>query len=693
VRCIKPNPEKSSSQFALSMVAMQLRCAGVVEAIRVSRSAYPYKLTHAEFLDDFAILSPTGNDYKQHAAKPGGGGGGLREACESVMQYLRAAAAEAEQSEAEAGVEDDAGLPLWKRKKLEKKRKERAAAALLPVCRLTSPDEYQLGRSRVYFQQGSLDKLSARKARVTLKSRVLLQRVARGYVCRARYTRMRAAAVPVQSAWRGYSRASWFHRVRHACILGQALQRGSTARRRVLSIRRSNAAVAIQKVGRGKNVRVRAATQARHRIRFQALIRGWMARKMVRGMKEEKARKDDLQGQLDALRDQMQKQQEEAQRQLAKKEKEKREALAAEAEAAVQRLNDGGGDGGGGDDSGASSSPSSSPPPAHRPLLRKQSSVIDKVQLVQAQQQQKEAVNSVLESLQSHADDLQGKLDRALDKNHELSVENRQLRERNDTLELKAEAAGARAGQAGEEESALVKLLLSELNLLRQCIFESACRAGSLSLVSGDVARLLKGAAAGGGASSSSISSSSSRSANDPAGASAAATAPNSTAANRSRRHSLRRRRQSLEKRSTTLPPSSGQQAASANKVSGTGALFARASGTPPPPPMGRKRSTTMSAMGGGASTEPLAHQPVPPPVTDSPPPPMARGRTHTMSGSTPRPSAPSASSKRLSVRGAGSSSSDLGGGADNGEHDGGEVVGIVTKEMRKMVGGGTLNF
>ena len=682
------------------MVAMQLRCAGVVEAIRVSRSAYPYKLTHAEFLDDFAILSPTGNDYKQHAAKPGG----LREACESVMQYLRAAAAEVEQSEAEAGVEDDPGLPLWKRKKLEKKRKERAAAALLPVCRLTSPDEYQLGRSRVYFQQGSLDKLSARKARVTLKSRVLLQRVARGYVCRARYTRMRAAAVPVQSAWRGYSRASWFHRVRHACILGQALQRGSTARRRVLSIRRSNAAVAIQKVGRGKNVRVRAATQARHRIRFQALIRGWMARKMVRGMKEEKARKDDLQGQLDALRDQMQKQQEEAQRQLAKKEKEKREALAAEAEAAVQRLNDGGGgDGGGGDDSGASSSSSSSPPPAHRPLLRKQSSVIDKVQLVQAQQQQKEAVNSVLESLQSHADDLQGKLDRALDKNHELSAENRQLRERNDTLELKAEAAGARAGQAGEEESALVKLLLSELNLLRQCIFESACRAGSLSLVSGDVARLLKGAAGGGGGGGASISSissisSSSRSAHDPAGASAAATAPNSTAANRSRRHSLRRRRQSLEKRSTTLLPSSGQQAA-ANKVSGTGALFARASGTPPPP-MGRKRSTTMSAMGGGASTEPLTHQPPPPPsraATDSPPPPMARGRTHTMSGSTPRPSAPSApsapSSKRLSVRGAGSSSSDLGGGADNGEHDGGEVVGIVTKEMRKMVGGGTLYF
>ena len=49
VRCIKPNRAKSSSTFDRLLAAEQLRCAGVVEAIRISRSGYPQRMAHAEF--------------------------------------------------------------------------------------------------------------------------------------------------------------------------------------------------------------------------------------------------------------------------------------------------------------------------------------------------------------------------------------------------------------------------------------------------------------------------------------------------------------------------------------------------------------------------------------------------------------------------------------------------------------------
>jgi myosin heavy subunit/DNA-binding Xre family transcriptional regulator len=56
VRCIKPNPNKSKSEFSRPMVVEQLRSAGMVEAIRIARSAYPNRLTYTEFLNRFRCL-------------------------------------------------------------------------------------------------------------------------------------------------------------------------------------------------------------------------------------------------------------------------------------------------------------------------------------------------------------------------------------------------------------------------------------------------------------------------------------------------------------------------------------------------------------------------------------------------------------------------------------------------------------
>ena len=58
IRCIKPNANKSSTEYSLEMVVNQLRCAGVIEAIRISRAAYPNRMLYTEFCEQFEIILP-----------------------------------------------------------------------------------------------------------------------------------------------------------------------------------------------------------------------------------------------------------------------------------------------------------------------------------------------------------------------------------------------------------------------------------------------------------------------------------------------------------------------------------------------------------------------------------------------------------------------------------------------------------
>lgn len=47
IRCIKPNDALTPDVFHDAMVGDQLRCAGVLEAVRVSRLGYPHRYVRA----------------------------------------------------------------------------------------------------------------------------------------------------------------------------------------------------------------------------------------------------------------------------------------------------------------------------------------------------------------------------------------------------------------------------------------------------------------------------------------------------------------------------------------------------------------------------------------------------------------------------------------------------------------------
>jgi len=58
IRCIKPNGLKSPGVFDSVDIMRQLRCAGILEAIRIRKNGFPVRRTHQDFLNKYGRISP-----------------------------------------------------------------------------------------------------------------------------------------------------------------------------------------------------------------------------------------------------------------------------------------------------------------------------------------------------------------------------------------------------------------------------------------------------------------------------------------------------------------------------------------------------------------------------------------------------------------------------------------------------------
>ena len=62
VRCIKPNVLLAPDHFDAAMVAHQLRCGGVLQAVSVTRDGFTLHYTHADFLERYNVLMSASED-------------------------------------------------------------------------------------------------------------------------------------------------------------------------------------------------------------------------------------------------------------------------------------------------------------------------------------------------------------------------------------------------------------------------------------------------------------------------------------------------------------------------------------------------------------------------------------------------------------------------------------------------------
>ena len=78
VRCLKPNDDLVPHQFETHIIADQLRCAGVLEAIRVSRVGFPHRFYHDVFLQRYEMLAVHGLQSRKNG----------KDRCKELMRSL-----------------------------------------------------------------------------------------------------------------------------------------------------------------------------------------------------------------------------------------------------------------------------------------------------------------------------------------------------------------------------------------------------------------------------------------------------------------------------------------------------------------------------------------------------------------------------------------------------------------------------
>ncbi|KAK4488660.1 hypothetical protein RD792_004431 [Penstemon davidsonii] len=250
IRCVKPNAVLKPGIFENFNVLNQLRCGGVLEAIRISCAGYPTKRTFDEFIDRFGMLTPDVPD-----------GSDEKSACIAILNRM--------------------GLK-----------------------------GYQIGKSKVFLRAGQMAELDARRAEVLALAVKRIQRQIRTYLARKDFIILRKATINIQKLWRArlgrklyehmrreaasiriqkHARAMAatrsYTKLQEAAIVIQTGLRAMAARNEYRKRRRNKAATIIQTQWRSYHAFSAYNRLRKCNISLQCLWRGRIARKELRKLR------------------------------------------------------------------------------------------------------------------------------------------------------------------------------------------------------------------------------------------------------------------------------------------------------------------------------------------------------------------------------------------------------------------------
>jgi myosin V len=252
IRCIKPNQEKKPFLMDHVSTVEQLRCAGVVAAVTISRSAFPNRLDHQGVLDRFRSL--------------------LRHVSD------------------EADVKETVDMFLTK-----------SLAPLETTKKGVRVKGFVMGNTRAYFRSGSLEYLEKERIKALSVRATEIQRVARKYLAYGCFKRWKRSAILIQSAIRMSLVQSSYKTKRSATIRLQCWSRGFAAKRLIVVLRRNYRAVRIQSYWRRIKVLTRFLAWRSAAVRIQKIARGAIQRPRFRAALVERREEAKLENQVLAL--------------------------------------------------------------------------------------------------------------------------------------------------------------------------------------------------------------------------------------------------------------------------------------------------------------------------------------------------------------------------------------------------------
>lgn len=265
IRCIKPNTMKQPLIMQHLSTVEQLRCAGVVAAVTISRSAFPNRLEHEIVLDRFKALWRKGEHH--HA-----------------------------EEDAAALIEPEERL-----KRLVDSMLTFALKAMEAVKDGNVVKAFVMGKTRTYFRAGALEYLENERVKCLSRWAVEIQRVARLYVARSRYVRSRKGAICMESWVRTLLARRQYLRQRSAAIKVECWRRCVCSHRMLIRLRRKYKATLVQTHWRMAMAVTRLKANRRATITVQKIVRGALQRPKYRAALVEKREEAKLENQVLAL--------------------------------------------------------------------------------------------------------------------------------------------------------------------------------------------------------------------------------------------------------------------------------------------------------------------------------------------------------------------------------------------------------
>ncbi|KAF5936706.1 hypothetical protein HYC85_024212 [Camellia sinensis] len=252
IRCVKPNNLLKPAVFENVNIMQQLRCGGVLEAIRISCAGYPTRKTFFEFLNRFGLLAPEaleGNSVDEKVV------------CQRILDKMQLMGS-------------------------------------------------QIGKTKVFLRAGQMAELDARRAEKLNKAAKTIQRQIRTHITRKWFIDLREASVSIQSILRGRLACKIFDNMkreaaalkiqtslrRHlakiaytrlelSVLVLQTGLRAMAARNKFRYKRRTKAAIIIQAHWRGHRAFLYYKKLKRASIVTQCRWRGRVGRKELRKLK------------------------------------------------------------------------------------------------------------------------------------------------------------------------------------------------------------------------------------------------------------------------------------------------------------------------------------------------------------------------------------------------------------------------
>nr|CAN64315.1 hypothetical protein VITISV_036695 [Vitis vinifera] len=267
IRCVKPNSLNRPQKFESQSILHQLRCGGVLEAVRISLAGYPTRRNYSEFVDRFGLLVPELMDGRN-----GNGAGHFgyppRPAPNGTGYYFS------------KRVWDGFGIFLKTRGGFGFDERTTTEKILLKL----KLENFQLGKTKVFLRAGQIGVLDSRRAEVLDSAAKHIQGRFRTFIAHRDFVSIRAAAFALQAYCRGCHARNIYAAKRQAAaaLLLQKYVRRWLLRNAYMQL--YSASVLLQSSIRGFSIRQRFLYQKKHRAatRIQAQWRMCKVRSIFR---------------------------------------------------------------------------------------------------------------------------------------------------------------------------------------------------------------------------------------------------------------------------------------------------------------------------------------------------------------------------------------------------------------------------